>query len=70
MTLKSARRGRIYTVQKIDIDDTKLEAFLLTLGLFRGEKIYVVCRVRGGMIIAIRGGKYCIDSRLAQAIII
>ena len=70
MTLKSARVGRTYTIQKLDIDERELRRFLLTLGLFCGEKIRVVSRMRGGMIVAIRGSRYFIDGKLARAIVI
>jgi len=70
MTLKSARKGREYIVQKIDISDAGLRSFLLTLGLYSGEKICVIRHLHGGCIVSIKNVRYCIDARLAESIII
>ena len=70
MTLKSARKGRVYKIQKIDIDDRELLSFLFTLGCYAGEKIRVISRTRGGYIVAVKNARYFIDTRLAAAIII
>lgn len=70
MTLKSARAGRTYTIQKINIDEHEPRRFLLTLGLYGGEKIRIISRLRGGYIVAIKNARYFIDARLAAAIII
>lgn len=70
MTLKSARAGRVYTIQKLNIGESEPRRFLLTLGLYSGEKIRVVCRLRGGYIVAVKNARYFIDARLAAAIII
>lgn len=70
MTLKSARVGHEYVVQKIDISDAKLRSFLLTLGFFSGEKIYLIRHLHGGCIVSVKNVRYCIDTCLAKAIII
>ena len=68
MSLKNAEIGKEYLIQQINTGDEELEAFLFSLGCFAGEPITVVSRRRGGCTVAIKDGRYYIDSRLASAI--
>ena len=68
MTLLSAEVGKEYTIISIDTDDEELNAFLFSLGCYSGEKITVVRRKKGGLIVAIKDGRYNIDNQLAEAI--
>ena len=68
MTLKNAELGREYLITRIDIGDEELEAFLFSLGCYAGEPITVISRRKGGCTVAIKDGRYHIDSRLAAAI--
>ena len=68
MNLKNAEVGSEYIIQNIDTDDEELNAFLFSLGCYSGEPVTVISRRRGSCVIAIKDGRYCIDSQLADAI--
>lgn len=68
MNLLSAEVGKKYTVHTIETNDEELNAFLFSLGCYGGEPITVISRRRGGCIVAIKNGRYSIDSQLAAAI--
>ena len=68
MNLKNAEIGSEYIIQNIDTDDEELNAFLFSLGCYSGEPVTVISRRRGSCVIAIKDGRYCIDSQLADAI--
>lgn len=70
MTLLEARDGVEYVISRIDTDDEELNAFLFSLGCYSGEGITVVRHLKGGLIVAIKDGRYNIDNQLAEAIII
>lgn len=70
MNLTTAQEGTAYIVQRIETDDPELEAFLFSLGCYRGEPITVVSRRRGSCTVAIKDGRYSIDDQLAAAIIV
>ena len=46
MKLMLAQEGKEYIVQRIDIDDQELSAFLFSLGCYSGEPITVSPSVR------------------------
>ena len=70
MNLRQAEEGKEYIISKIETDDEELDAFLFSLGCYSGEKITVVRRMKGGLIVAIKDARYNIDNQLAEAIII
>ena len=70
MNLMEAQIGQEYLVRAIEADDDELESFLFTLGCYSGEPITVVTRRRHSCVVAIKDGRYNIDRRLAQAILI
>lgn len=70
MNLRDAKDGIEYEIKKIDTDDEELNAFLFSLGCYGGERITVVRHLKGGLIVAIKDGKYNIDNQLAEAIVI
>lgn len=70
MTLREAHEGKEYIISRINTDDEELDAFLFSLGCYSGEAITVVRRLKGGLIVAIKDGRYNIDNQLAEAIII
>ena len=70
MTLKSAKEGKEYIIQKIETDDDELDAFLFSLGCYAGEPITVVSHLKGGCIVSIKDSRYNIDNALAEAITI
>ena len=69
MNLREATDGE-YIIKRIDTDDEELNAFLFSLGCYSGERIAVVRHLKGGLIVAIKDGRYNIDNQLAEAIII
>ena len=70
MNLREAQDGKEYIISRIETDDEELNAFLFSLGCYSGEAITVVRRLKGGLIVAIKDGRYNIDNQLAEAIII
>ncbi len=70
MDLSQAQLGREYIVTDINTNDQELNAFLFSLGCYSGEPVTVISRRRGTCVIAIKDGRYCIDTALAKAILI
>ena len=68
MNLTNAQAGKEYIVRNIVTDDEELDAFLFSLGCYSGEPITVVAHRKGSCIIAIKDGRYVIDTQLAAAI--
>ena len=67
MNLRELPNGE-YEIQNINTDDEELNAFLFSLGCYSGEKISVVRHLKGGLVVAIKDGRYHIDNPLAEAI--
>ncbi|MBR6575466.1 MAG: ferrous iron transport protein A [Clostridia bacterium] len=70
MNLRNAQEGKEYIIQRIETDDEELDAFLFSLGCYAGEPITVVSHKRNSCVVAIKDGRYNIDSQLAEAILI
>ena len=70
MNLRQAEEGKEYIIRGIETNDEELDAFLFSLGCYSGEPITVISHKRSGCIVSIKDGRYSIDTRLAQAIII
>ena len=70
MDLTKVPEGQEYIIQRIETDDEDLNSFLFSLGCYSGEPITVVSRRRGSCSIAVKFGRYSIDSELAAAIIV
>lgn len=70
MTLAAAQEGKEYIIQRIETDDEELDSFLFSLGCYSGEPITVVARRKGSCTVAIKDGRYNIDTQLAEAIIV
>ena len=68
MNLMTAQQGREYCIRQIETQDDELNAFLFSLGCYSGEPITVISRRRGSCTVAIKDGRYSIDSQLAKAI--
>ena len=68
MNLFDAEIGKEYLVKEINTNDDEIDAFLFTLGCYSGEPITVISRLKGGLIVAIKDGRYNIDKPLAEAI--
>ena len=70
MNLLSAELEQEYIVRGIETDDEEMDAFLFSLGCYSGEPITVISRLKGGCVVSIKDGRYCIDNQLAQAIVV
>ena len=68
MDLMTAELGREYTIAGVETDDPQLDAFLFSLGCFSGEPITVISRRWGGCTVAIKDGRYNMDTNLARTI--
>ena len=67
MNLRDLPNGE-YEIKSIKTDDEELNAFLFSLGCYSGEKISIVRHLKGGLVVAIKDGRYHIDNPLAEAI--
>ena len=70
MDLTKVPEGKEYIILRIDTEDEELDQFLFSLGCYSGEPITVVSRRRGSCTVAVKDGRYSIDSQLAAAIIV
>ena len=68
MNLLDASPGKEYIVKGIDTDDEELNAFLFSLGCYKGEPITVVSHLKGGCVVSIKDARYNIDTDLAKDI--
>ena len=68
MDLMTVPIGQEYIIEGIAAGDAELENFLFTLGCYSGEPITVIARRWGSCTVAIKNGRYNMDSRLAAAI--
>lgn len=70
MNLLNAEEGREYIIEEIATDDEEMDEFLFSLGCYKGETITVISRLKGGLVVSIKDGRYTIDNGLAEAILI
>lgn len=70
MNLNEAALGKEYIITSINTDDEELNSFLFTLGCYSGEPITVVARRRSNCTVSVKDGRYSIDDRLTEAIIV
>ena len=68
MNLTDATVGREYVINSIHTEDEELNTFLFSLGCYEGERVTVVRKLRGVMLITLKQAKYAIDTHLARAI--
>ena len=52
MSLNDAELEKEYIVQDINTDDEELEAFLFSLGCYKGEPVTVVSRKKKNLVLA------------------
>lgn len=67
MNLNETSSGE-YTVESIQLDDESMTDFLFRLGCYAGESIALISRKKKILVVAIKDGRYCIDSALAAGI--
>jgi ferrous iron transport protein A len=70
MNLLDATEGQEYIISSVETDDDELNAFLFSLGCYRGEPITVVSRRKSGLVVSIKDGRYNIDNELGEVIMI
>lgn len=68
MDLTQAELGKEYIIQSVSCGDAELESFLFSLGCYSGEPITVISRRKSSCTVAIKDGRYNIDTPLAKAI--
>ncbi len=68
MDVTKAEVGQRYLVKSIDTDDSEVKKFLLTLGCYPGEDIYLMSVLSGSYSLSVKDGRYCIDKSLAALI--
>ena len=68
MNLNEVNLEEEYIIKDIVTEDEELDAFLFSLGCYSGEGITVITRKKRSCVVAIKDGRYNIDSGLAQAI--
>ena len=70
MDLTKVTLGQSYVVRHINTNDEELNQFLFSLGCYSGALVTVISRRRGGCTVAIKDGRYHMDTRLAGAILV
>ena len=70
LNLSAAEAGREYIIRDVVTQGDELNGFLFSLGCCSGEPITVVRRLKGGMVVSIKDGRYNIDNELAAAILV
>ena len=68
--LKDSSAGETYIIRDVQTNDEEMSSFLFTLGCYSGEPITVISHLGGGCVVSIKDGRYNLDNRLAQAILI
>ncbi len=68
MTLRDANEGKEYIISSLATNDAQMDSFLFSLGCYEDQPITVIARIKGALIVAIKEGRYTIDTRLANAI--
>lgn len=68
MTLAEAQVGEEYIVKDVVTGDEEMDSFLFSLGCYSGEPITVVSRMKAGLVVSIKDGRYTVDHELAKMI--
>lgn len=68
MNITNAQEEKEYIIRGINTDDDELNTFLFTLGCYAGEPVTLVSHRQGSYVIAVKDGRYSIDTQLAKAI--
>lgn len=68
MNLLEAKEETEYIIREIETDDEEMDAFLFSLGCYADQPITVISRLKGGLVVSIKDGRYTIDNQLAEAI--
>ncbi|MFI3200598.1 MAG: ferrous iron transport protein A [Eubacteriales bacterium] len=68
MLLVDGELQQEYEISEINTEDEELNSFLFTLGCYPQERITIISKNSSGFVVAIKDGRYSIDSELAQVI--
>ena len=68
MNLLDVKISEEYIVKEIHTKDEELNAFLFSLGCYKGEPVTVISRKRSGCVVSIKDARYHMDKDLAKAI--
>ena len=68
MTLLQAELEKEYIIKAVETGDEDMDSFLFSLGCYSGEPITVISSKKAGCVVAIKDGRYSIDSKLAKTI--
>ncbi len=70
MTIDKAEAGETRIVREIRTDDEEMKTFLFRLGCYEGEPITLISKKKHSCVVAIKDGRYSLDSYLAEAILV
>lgn len=70
LSILDAAVGQTYIVKEINTADEEMNAFLFRLGCYSGEPVTLISKKKKSCIVAIKGSRYGLDNRLAEAVII
>ena len=70
MTLDNAEILKDYKVVSVATDDEELNSFLFSLGCYNGETITIIRKTKSNLVIALKDGRYSIDTQLSKSIIV
>lgn len=68
--LLDGQPGNIYVIERIVTSDTEMDAFLLRLGAYPGERITLLSKKRRACIVVVKNSRYSLDANLARAVIV
>ena len=68
MNITNATKEKPYLIREIKTNDEELNSFLFSLGCYAGEEITLVSSRQGSYVVAVKDGRYSIDTHLAEAI--
>lgn len=68
--LLDGQPGTSYVIERIATSDTEMDAFLLRLGAYPGERITLVSKKRRACIVVVKNSRYSLDANLARAVIV
>lgn len=70
MDLNQGLVGKEYLIKDVKTIDEEMDAFLFSLGCYKGQPITIISKLRSGVIVAIKDARYTIDKQLAKCILI
>lgn len=68
--LLDGQPGTSYVIERIVTSDTAMDAFLLRLGAYPGERITLVSKKRRACIVVVKNPRYSLGANLARAVFV